>query len=406
MKIMVIHLALLLVLCIILPFMFNIKYHENIANYPASTSIELTDASASPDPSSIPVPIQGMTNQYKRLYDEEETSDDFSIEGFFNFIYKLTREGMDDRILKDIDTNHSSEQSEYDNKEYTLKHKEKLVNNDGILNIQKIEETSYIPQFEKIKSELDTVQRDYMALRAKHPLPASNTTSTSTSVGAKQYTSYDRYIDRDLLSRNTNASVYLSTKTPKSTDTFIRNLESDKTLIDFFKNLYSQNKEALTNHTLEDKGDNTTYTLNPGKKLVYNNGELTTKIIDDTSYNNILYDLQDNLIKVRNAYNQELSKYPDMMNTLGIDAANSEPSTTTATTSGTAPASSTSGSSYAPSGSSSARSKCTANYGTEIDEPVCCGQEGKLTSTKFACPADYPTCTGYKCGSNFGTCGV
>jgi len=48
--------------------------------------------------------------------------------------------------------------------------------------------------------------------------------------------------------------------------------------------------------------------------------------------------------------------------------------------------------------------KCIADNGTPIGASVCCGQEGTLEETKYICPNTMPTCSGYKCGSNFGTC--
>ena len=48
--------------------------------------------------------------------------------------------------------------------------------------------------------------------------------------------------------------------------------------------------------------------------------------------------------------------------------------------------------------------KCVADFGTNIGEDLCCGQEGVLQDTKFICPDTMPTCSNFKCGSRFGTC--
>lgn len=48
--------------------------------------------------------------------------------------------------------------------------------------------------------------------------------------------------------------------------------------------------------------------------------------------------------------------------------------------------------------------KCTADNGSNIGDPLCCGQEGVVQTTEYNCPAEYPNCIGYKCGQSWGTC--
>jgi hypothetical protein len=48
--------------------------------------------------------------------------------------------------------------------------------------------------------------------------------------------------------------------------------------------------------------------------------------------------------------------------------------------------------------------KCIADFGTEIGQLTCCGQNSTLKSTKYVCPSNLPTCNNFKCGSNYGTC--
>lgn len=48
--------------------------------------------------------------------------------------------------------------------------------------------------------------------------------------------------------------------------------------------------------------------------------------------------------------------------------------------------------------------KCIADFGTEIGQLTCCGQNSLLKSTKYVCPMNLPTCNNFKCGSEFGTC--
>jgi hypothetical protein len=48
--------------------------------------------------------------------------------------------------------------------------------------------------------------------------------------------------------------------------------------------------------------------------------------------------------------------------------------------------------------------KCVADFGTEVGQLTCCGQNSTLKSTKYVCPSNLPTCNKFKCGSEFGTC--
>jgi hypothetical protein len=48
--------------------------------------------------------------------------------------------------------------------------------------------------------------------------------------------------------------------------------------------------------------------------------------------------------------------------------------------------------------------KCIADFGTEIGQLTCCGQNSTLKSTKYVCPSNLPTCNNFKCGSQYGTC--
>lgn len=48
--------------------------------------------------------------------------------------------------------------------------------------------------------------------------------------------------------------------------------------------------------------------------------------------------------------------------------------------------------------------KCIADFGTNVGEDLCCGQTGVLQDTRYVCPPNKPTCSKFKCGSEFGTC--
>lgn len=50
--------------------------------------------------------------------------------------------------------------------------------------------------------------------------------------------------------------------------------------------------------------------------------------------------------------------------------------------------------------------RCTADYGAAVGDPVCCNQSGTETvaSTATVCPSEYPTCIGYEPGGSWGSC--
>jgi len=48
--------------------------------------------------------------------------------------------------------------------------------------------------------------------------------------------------------------------------------------------------------------------------------------------------------------------------------------------------------------------KCLADFGTDVGDDLCCGQEGVLQNTKYVCPDTLPICSNFECGSQFGTC--
>ena len=50
--------------------------------------------------------------------------------------------------------------------------------------------------------------------------------------------------------------------------------------------------------------------------------------------------------------------------------------------------------------------KCIANYGTNVGDPLCCGQKGVLQNyaSDYVCSKSKPTCSNYVCGGPYGTC--
>lgn len=68
MKIILFHLVLLLVLCLALPFLFNVKYNENFATYPSNTDMTLSDASTVETSYMDASFVEGMKNRENLLY--------------------------------------------------------------------------------------------------------------------------------------------------------------------------------------------------------------------------------------------------------------------------------------------------------------------------------------------------
>ena len=477
MKILVIHLVLLFVICIVLPFLFNVKYSESMAPYPSDTDIvrgKKTCTDSSFIDSSF---IEGMTNQTNlsayssySLYNvvKPPPKED---ESFFNSIFKgifnITMEPYEDR--KFTNTNHN-------NTQVIIKEDEKIVNNKGELVIQNIDTNKDLEALNDLEWNLQNVKNEYQIFIMKNPgakwTPSSTGTATTTgatgtatttdatetpttttvssgtspptapsnttvttsppstltgvTLGNKEYTYYDSYIDAELIKQPGNsASEYLRNRdvvnsesgapniTPSS-DEFINNINSEISIISFFMRLFDKNKdrEAYQNHDLKDAKDHKTYTLEPKEKLVYYKGKLKEKMVDDTQYGD--------LVKLFTANLRTLNDQFDKLryNTSGSDE------TSTGTSTGTSRSTTTSTSSTnEPRGVSSNRNrsfedyedvpdascntmkiKCVADFGTEIGDDLCCGQEGELESTKFVCPNTLPTCSNYKCGSHFGTC--
>jgi len=85
-----------------------------------------------------------------------------------------------------------------------------------------------------------------------------------------------------------------------------------------------------------------------------------------------------------------------ILNKMGIDSATIAEASKASTVSAASTASSAS--------TCSSDIKCVADFGTNIGDPLCCGQEGVLQDTRYVCPNTLKKCTSFKCGSAFGTC--
>jgi hypothetical protein len=203
-------------------------------------------------------------------------------------------------------------------------------------------------------------------------------------------------------------------------DDFIRQVNSEMSVVTFLKGLFSRYHEGFESHILRDGSDNI-YTLDPKEKLVNDDGELKERVDDLTNYGGLLKLVQDDLGDIRDNYSEYIRSHPGTTTTVNGTTYGTQGPVPTGTV--TSPAGSTmdaSGTPSTPDGVSStpggisstpdgvssygSSTKCIADNGTPIGGVLCCGQEGTLQDTRFICPNDKPTCSGYKCGSNFGTC--
>jgi hypothetical protein len=49
--------------------------------------------------------------------------------------------------------------------------------------------------------------------------------------------------------------------------------------------------------------------------------------------------------------------------------------------------------------------KCIADHGSNIGDPLCCNQKGKINDTKYICPEEVPICKGYSASDKvYGYC--
>ena len=502
MKISILQLILLFVVCVTLPFLFNVKYTENMATYPSKTDIVRLSDSSCTDVSCTDISfVESMTNRTNipssySSYEKEpekapEKRESNPILDFFKGFFTI--EPYENREF--INTNHS-------NTKEILEDKKKLINDKGTLIKMNINDVKYNEKFNDAEYQLTNIRRKYEEYKATNPgkkmtltntgtasatptgaaptttvsagatgapvvdsttgatgatalptapdspsLPAGASTSTISGItlGENEYTQYDKLIDEDLIKMpGMSASEYLRNRTnvnsesgsqtvKTSDDDFINQIEGQISIIKFFRDLYSLNKESFSlfketftsykepydNHKLTDLKDNTTYTLENKEKLVYNKGLLTEGKVDDTKYGDVLNRLNADISTIRNQYDKFLIDNGMISGSGGTgtgtassstDLSTGTGATTTSTTSapqGVSTGNNTTGSNYQSSYDSSCNTvkiKCVADFGTEIGDDLCCGQEGELESTKYVCPNTMPTCSNYKCGSHFGTC--
>lgn len=494
MKISILQLILLFVVCVTLPFLFNVKYTENMATYPSKTDIVRLSDSSCTDISCVE-PMTNRTNvattyssyEKKPEKEPEKKTESNSILDFFKGLFTI--ESYENREF--VNTNHG-------NTSEKLEDKTKFINDKGTLIKMNIDPTKYNEKFNDVEYKLTNIRHQYELYKATNPgkkitltntgtvsatptgaapttgatapntaapavdvtsgaagatslpsvpasapsLPTGASTSAISGVtlGENEYTQYDKLIDEDLIKMpGMSASEYLrnrnnvnsesgSPTVKTSDDDFINQIEGQLSIIKFFRDLYSLNKESFSlfkepfdNHNLRDLKDKKTYILENKEKLVYNKGLLTEAKVDNTLYGDVLARLNTDIIAINNQYDKFLIDNRMSSGTsggTGTGTASSSTNQTTGTTSGTTTSSTNTpqgvssgntatGSNYQSSYDSSCNTikiKCVADFGTEIGDDLCCGQEGELDSTKYVCPNTMPTCSNYKCGSHFGTC--
>jgi hypothetical protein len=128
-------------------------------------------------------------------------------------------------------------------------------------------------------------------------------------------------------------------------------------VIQYLKNIFKKNNEPFDTRRVVDVSNNNPYDISANYELYNERGQLKIGYHDTTDYGSWFDALE-------NEYKNLESKYKNSVKPI----------------------------------------KCVADFGTNIGEDLCCGQEGVLQDTRFICPDTMPTCSNFKCGSRFGTC--
>jgi hypothetical protein len=188
-----------------------------------------------------------------------------------------------------------------------------------------------------------------------------NSTSDSTSsnpVAANSRNTFEASLDNAVSSgispTNLMNSYYSSSDAPVSTE---KRIDTNIGVIQYLSNLFKKNNEGFVTRRVIDISDNASYDISANYELYNERGQLKKGYHDSTDYGSWFDALQDEYKTLENKYNNAVKPI-----------------------------------------------KCVADFGTDIGEDLCCGQEGVLQDTKFICPDHMPTCSNFKCGSKFGTC--
>jgi len=313
---------------------------------------------------------------------------------------------------------------------FNVNHKENIANYPSNTDIANIDPSTTI--------DLSGIKLiDISSVSVIEPFREGNTNVTNDNT----YSTYDKFIDVDLIKEPGNSASEYLLMTPKqcdisnNCDEFLTKVDTELSIVTFFKGLYTRYNEPFTSYTVKDTApEGKTYTLDNKEKLANVEGELKETTNDDTKYGELLTQVQTELGKVRDNYREYVRTHPgatttvngttvgtaitcptldvsnnytaSILDSLTMPATGTPPVGVSSTPSGVSTTdASTSGSSTSTTSTSSTdKLKCVANNGTPIGASLCCGQPGTLDNTKYICPSEYPTCTGYKCGSKFGTC--
>jgi hypothetical protein len=249
------------------------------------------------------------------------------------------------------------------------------------------------------------------------------------------YSSYDKLIDNDLRNDGHTVSKKLRENPVDKTDELKSKMDTHENIIDFFINLAKKNKEPFNTRVLKDEA-NKEYELDHKKELYNIDGTLKIGVHDTTDYAAVLEKERKTIEDMKKDYlrlakNFDDYKYNQKFHGSNNSSNSSSNSSTNSSSNNNSYVYDSSrnltydnnipgwlidllkGSDYSstPSnitGSNSSGSnntiKCIANFGTNIGDPLCCGQKGDLKNTKFVCPKEKPSCSGYVCGTKFGTC--
>jgi hypothetical protein len=172
-------------------------------------------------------------------------------------------------------------------------------------------------------------------------------------------TTYDMLVDKQILKRGDSASAYMSrhTQDPKYKG-IDKTVAESETLLEYFIHLFKTYSEPFDSSVVvRDTSTNLIYDLSSNYELYKSENKIVVGKHDSTDYEKILKSLNDK-------YHQLDALKPTACEEI----------------------------------------KCIADFGTKIGDDLCCGQEGTLKDTRYACPSEFPTCGDFKCGSKFGKC--
>lgn len=175
----------------------------------------------------------------------------------------------------------------------------------------------------------------------------------------KTNSSYDYYVDEQILANGESVSAYMRSMRPTADNETDMEIQKYETLLGFFIKLFKKYSEGFTSaRRVQDLSTNAVYDISANYELYNKEGNLGTSKHDETKYSELLDDLR---IRFEDLKKQKPATCNESI-------------------------------------------KCIADAGTSIGEKLCCGQTGVLQNTNYICPVEKPTCSSFKCGSQFGHC--